>query len=41
MGDQGAESIHAAVNAIIRDSTSICDNVSHVYRNIIAKCALF
>ena len=40
-GDQGAESIHAAVNAITGASTSIPDKVSQVYSNIIAKCALF
>ena len=31
MGEQGAESIHAAVNAITRAYTSIPDKVSQVY----------
>ena len=34
----GAESIHAAVSAIIRAYTSLPDKVSQVHRNTIAKC---
>ena len=38
MGEQGAESIHAAVSAIIRAYTNLPDKVSQVHRNTIAKC---